>query len=117
MLDINNAASKQAAARDAERRQLLSTDPNAKLPLLHGIPILVKDTIATASPSPQQDEKLNTSAGSFALLAAFPSHDAPVVTRLRESGAIILGKTNTVRNHLFVLEFMIPLPYVTGGVA
>ena len=98
MLEINDVALKQAAARDVERRQLLSTDPDANLPLLHGIPIFVKDIIATASPSPQEDEKLNTSAGSFALLGALPSHDAPVVTRLRESGAIILGKTNTVRD-------------------
>jgi len=99
VIEINNAASKQAAALDAQRLQLLSTDPQAKLPLLHGIPVFVKDIIATASPSPQEDEKLNTSAGSLALLGARPSQDAPVVTRLRESGAIILGKTNTVRDY------------------
>jgi amidase len=99
VLEINNAALKQAATRDAERerRGLLSADPQAHLPLLHGIPVLVKDNIATASPSPEEDEKLSTSVGSLALLGAFPSRDARVVARLRESGAIILGKTAMVR--------------------
>ena len=94
MVEINDVAVKQAATRDAQRRQ----HPHAQLPLLHGIPIFIKDIIATASPSSEEDEKLNTSAGSLALLGAFPSRDAPVVARLRESGAIILGKTNTVRD-------------------
>ena len=92
-------ALKQAAARDAQRRQLLSAHPHAKLPLLHGIPVFIKDIITTATPSPQEDEKLNTSAGSFALLGALPSQDAPVVARLPESGAIVLGKTNTVHDY------------------
>jgi len=97
VIEINNVALKQAAARDVERHHLLSTNPHAQLPLLHGIPIFVKDTIATAPPSSEENENLNTSAGSLALLGAFPSRDAPVVAKLRESGAIILGKTNTVR--------------------
>ena len=62
---------------------------NAKAPgslsMLHGVPILVKDNIATR-------DKLNTTAGSCALLGSFVPRDAGVVTKLREAGAIILGK-------------------------
>jgi amidase len=102
--ETNNAVLKQAADRDAERRRLFSADLQAQtqLPLLHGIPVFVKDIISTASPSPEENENLNTSAGSLALLGAFPSRDAPVVARLRESGAILLGKTNTVCDLYFL---------------
>lgn len=54
---------------------------------LHGIPILIKDSIATA-------DKLNTSAGSLALLGATVAEDSTVVAKLRKAGAIILGKSN-----------------------
>ena len=54
---------------------------------LHGIPILIKDNIGTA-------DRMETTAGSLALLGARPSADAGVVTRLRAAGAVILGKTN-----------------------
>ncbi|KAK9129495.1 hypothetical protein Sjap_009982 [Stephania japonica] len=52
---------------------------------LEGIPILLKDNIATK-------DKLNTTAGSFALLGSVVPRDAGVVDRLRKAGAIILGK-------------------------
>lgn len=55
--------------------------------VLHGIPVLVKDNINTA------DGMANT-AGSLALAEYFPNSDAPLITALREAGAIILGKTN-----------------------
>lgn len=56
--------------------------------VLHGIPILVKDNIDTA-------DGMKTTAGSLALLnAPPPKRDAPIVARLREAGAVILGKTN-----------------------
>jgi amidase len=54
---------------------------------LHGIPVLIKDNIDTA-------DKMATSAGSLALAESHPTQDAFIVTRLREAGAIILGKTN-----------------------
>jgi amidase len=54
---------------------------------LHGIPLLIKDNIATA-------DRMMTTAGSLALLNARPPRDAFIVERLREAGAVILGKTN-----------------------
>ena len=55
---------------------------------LHGIPVLIKDNIDTA-------DKMKTTAGSLALLdAPTPKQDAFIVKRLREAGAVILGKTN-----------------------
>ncbi len=55
---------------------------------LHGVPVLIKDNIDTA-------DKMKTTAGSLALLdAPTPKADAPLVTRLRSAGAVILGKTN-----------------------
>lgn len=54
---------------------------------LHGIPVLVKDNIAT-------NDKMNNTAGSYALLGAKVSEDSTVVAKLRKAGAIILGKTN-----------------------
>lgn len=54
---------------------------------LHGIPILLKDNIATK-------DKMNTTAGSFALLGSVVPRDAGVVTKLRRAGAIILGKAS-----------------------
>ncbi len=55
--------------------------------LLHGVPLTVKDTIDT--------QGLRTTSGSRLRVNAVPDHDAPVVTRLKAAGAIILGKTNT----------------------
>ncbi|KAK6282838.1 hypothetical protein POUND7_016663 [Theobroma cacao] len=57
------------------------------LPDLHGIPILLKDNISTK-------DKLNTTAGSFALLGSVVPRDAGVVVKLRKAGAIILGKAS-----------------------
>jgi amidase len=55
---------------------------------LQGVPILIKDNIDTA-------DRMKTTAGSLALLEAPPpSGDAPLVMRLRQAGAVILGKTN-----------------------
>lgn len=59
----------------------------AELGALHGIPVLLKDTIGTG-------DKLNTIAGSYALLGSKVRRDAAVVERLRKSGAIILGKAS-----------------------
>lgn len=54
---------------------------------LHGIPILIKDNIATA-------DKMNNTAGSFALVGAKVPHDSTMAVKLRAAGAIILGKAN-----------------------
>src|SRR5438046_5871688 len=54
---------------------------------LHGIPILVKDNIATV-------DRMMTTAGSLALAGVTPPRDAPLVGRLRAAGAVIIGKTN-----------------------
>jgi amidase len=70
-----------ADALDAERRAGKLRGP------LHGIPILLKDNIDTG------DRQLTT-AGSLARSAAPAPHDAEITRRLREAGAVILGKTN-----------------------
>ena len=54
---------------------------------LHGIPVLIKDNIDTV-------DKMQTTSGSLALVGNIASKDAFIVTKLREAGAIILGKTN-----------------------
>ncbi|MCA1616669.1 MAG: amidase [Acidobacteria bacterium] len=54
---------------------------------LHGVPVLVKDNIDTA-------DRMKTTAGSLAMVDARPAHDAFIVQRLREAGAVIIGKTN-----------------------
>jgi amidase len=54
---------------------------------LHGIPILIKNNIAT-------DDKMNNTAGSYALIGAKVPRDSTMAAKLRKAGAIILGKTN-----------------------
>jgi aspartyl-tRNA(Asn)/glutamyl-tRNA(Gln) amidotransferase subunit A len=54
--------------------------------LLQGIPLSLKDNICT--------ESIRTTAGSKILRDYFPERDAPVVTRLKQAGAVLLGKTN-----------------------
>jgi len=70
-----------AAELDAERAAGTLRGP------LHGIPVLVKDNVDTAGP-------MGTTAGSLALVGRGPTADAPLVTRLRDAGALVLGKTN-----------------------
>jgi amidase len=81
VLELNPDASAIADALDAERRKSGPRGP------LHGIPILIKDNVATA-------DKMETTAGSLALVGARPPRDAFVAERLRAAGAVILGKTN-----------------------
>jgi amidase len=75
--------------------------------LLHGIPMMLKDTINTA-------DKMHTSAGSLALADNLAPYDAHVVTRLREAGAIILAKTNMTEFANFMGENM-PAGYSSRG--
>ncbi len=81
VIELNPDAFAIADQLDAERKAGKVRGP------LHGIPILIKDNIATA-------DRMETTAGSFALVGAKPPRDAFLVTRLREAGAVILGKTN-----------------------
>lgn len=81
IIEINPDAMSIAAALDEERERSGPRGP------LHGIPVLLKDNIDTA-------DKMLTTAGSLALLDSTPARDAFLVTKLREAGAVILGKTN-----------------------
>ncbi len=81
VIELNPDAISIAEALDFERRKSGSRGP------LHGIPILIKDNIATR-------DKMQTTAGSLALVGAVPPSDAFLVKRLRAAGAVILGKTN-----------------------
>ncbi|EMD38876.1 hypothetical protein CERSUDRAFT_46957 [Gelatoporia subvermispora B] len=83
VIETNPSALAQAAALDEERK---TSGPRSAL---HGIPVLVKDNIATIA-----SEGMNTTAGSFSLLKSIVPEDAGVVKRLRAAGAIILGKAN-----------------------
>ncbi len=81
VIELNPDALAIADARDAERRAGKVRGP------LHGVPVLIKDNIATG-------DRMETTAGSLALVGLKPPADAPLVARLREAGAVILGKTN-----------------------
>ena len=81
VIEVNPDALEIAAGLDAERRRGKVRGP------LHGIPILVKDNYATR-------DKMETTAGSLALVGAEVPRDAFVIRQLRRAGAVILGKTN-----------------------
>ena len=81
VLQVNPDARQIADDLDRERRAGRTRGP------LHGIPILIKDNIATA-------DQMETTAGSLALVGAKPPRDSFLAARLREAGAVILGKTN-----------------------
>ncbi|HLG05106.1 MAG TPA: amidase family protein [Gemmatimonadales bacterium] len=80
LIRLNPRARAEAAALDAERRERGSRGP------LHGIPVILKDNYDTAD--------LPTTGGLLALAGLTPPRDAFVVGRLREAGAVILGKAN-----------------------
>jgi amidase len=81
IIEINPDAMEIARKMDAERRSGKNRGP------MHGIPILIKDNIDTA-------DKMQTTAGALALEGNIAANDAFVVKQLRESGAVLLGKTN-----------------------
>ena len=81
VIETNPDALGIAEVLDKERKEKGPRGP------LHGIPILIKDNIATA-------DRMQTTAGSLALVGSKPPRDAFIVQKLRESGAVILGKTN-----------------------
>src|SRR5438105_7310799 len=81
VIETNPDALRIAQALDAERKAKGPRGP------LHGIPILLKDNIATA-------DRMATTAGSLALVGARPRADAAIAARLRAAGAVMLGKAN-----------------------
>ncbi|KAL0422879.1 UNVERIFIED_CONTAM: putative amidase [Sesamum latifolium] len=87
VIEVNPDAQQLADESDREKERSKMGGRLVELGELHGIPVLLKDTIGT-------NDKLNTTAGSYALLGSKVSRDAGVVERLREAGAIILGKAS-----------------------
>lgn len=81
VLETNPEALSIADALDRERKARGPRGP------LHGIPVLLKDNIDTA-------DRMTTTAGSLALEGSIAAHDAFIARRLRDAGAILLGKTN-----------------------
>src|SRR5205814_3520615 len=81
VIETNPNAVSIAQHLDNERRRGMVRGP------LHGIPILVKDNIAT-------DDNMQTTAGSLALLRSHVPADAVIIQQLRAAGAVILGKAN-----------------------
>lgn len=81
IIELNPDALAIAKSLDEERKQKGPRGP------LHGIPVLVKDNLDT-------HDRMMTTAGSLALLGSIALRDSFVVQRLREAGAVLLGKTN-----------------------
>jgi len=81
IIELNPDALTIAKDLDNERKTSGARGP------LHGIPVLIKDNIATA-------DRMQTTAGSLALVGAKAPRDAYLVKQLRDAGAVILGKTN-----------------------
>eukprot|EP01137_Pigoraptor_chileana_P021047 Opistho-2@84260 len=81
VIEINPEALTIAAKMDEERKAGKTRG------LLHGIPVLIKDNINTA-------DQMQTTAGALALAGNKASEDAFIIKKLREAGAVILGKTN-----------------------
>jgi amidase len=81
IIELNPDALGIADALDKERK---TKGPRG---MMHGVPVLIKDNIDTS-------DRLATTAGSLALVGSRPQKDAFIVQRLRQAGAVILGKTN-----------------------
>lgn len=81
VIEINPDAMAIAKALDEERKSRRIRGP------MHGIPVLIKDNIDT-------HDRMTTTAGSYALEGSIPPQDSFVAKRLRDAGAVILGKTN-----------------------
>jgi amidase len=81
IIEINPDSVSIAKEMDKERSE------GKRRGALHGIPVVIKDNIDTA-------DKMQTTAGSLAMVGNIASKDAFIVKKLREAGAIIIGKTN-----------------------
>ncbi|HEY2941477.1 MAG TPA: amidase family protein [Vicinamibacteria bacterium] len=99
-IHLNADALEVASARDADRRQGRAHGP------LFGVPVLLKDNINT--------EDMPTTAGSVALEGSVPPGDAFIARRLREAGAIILGKATLTEFANFIAIGM-PAGYSSLG--
>lgn len=93
IIEINPDAIAIAQALDRERKEKGSRGK------LHGIPILLKDNIDT-------HDRMHTSAGSIALANSIAAQDSFVASRLREAGAVLLGKTNMTEWANFMSDTM-----------
>jgi len=101
VLEVNPEALEIAAALDGERSTTGLRGP------LHGIPVLLKDNIATA-------DRMHTSAGSLALKDSVAPEDAFLAARLRVAGAVLLGKANMTELANFMTTAM-PAGYSSRG--
>lgn len=81
VIELNPDALSIADSLNAELKSKGARGP------LHGVPVLIKDNIATR-------DRMQTTAGSLALVGSVPPQNAFVVQQLRKAGAVILGKTN-----------------------
>ena len=81
VIELDPDAAATAAALDRERKEKGPRGP------LHGIPILLKDNVGT-------HDRTTTTAGSLALQGSIPPRDAFIAAKLREAGAVLLGKAN-----------------------
>lgn len=91
VLEVNPDARREAEKADVERA---ANEGRRFLGELHGVPVLLKDSIATK-------DRLNTTAGSFSLLGSVVPRDATVVEKLRNAGAVILGKASLTEWYSF----------------
>ncbi|MCR2806564.1 amidase family protein [Paenibacillus soyae] len=101
ILELNPDAENIARELDAERLGRGSRGP------LHGIPILLKDNIDT-------HDRMHTSAGSVALAHSIAPEDSFVAKKLREAGAVLLGKTNMTEWSNF-MSWNMPAGYSSRG--
>ena len=93
VLELNEDAINLASELDEERKV------SGRRSLIHGIPVLLKDNINV-----DYNKTLHTTAGAIVLKDLYPSYDAFIVRKLREAGAIILGKTNLSEFANFISE-------------
>lgn len=101
VLELNPDALFIAEKMDMERAEGTIRGP------MHGIPVLIKDNIDTR-------DNMHTSAGSLALADSFAPKDAFLVKKLRDAGAVILGKTNMTELANFMSDCM-PSGYSSRG--
>ncbi|MDT8860923.1 amidase family protein [Alkalihalobacillus sp. MEB130] len=102
IIEVNPDAIHIAESLDTERMNGKVRGP------LHGIPVLLKDNIDTK-------DKQHTSAGSLALAEHYAKEDAFLVTKLREAGAVILGKTNMSEWAYFMSTENMPSGFSSRG--
>ncbi len=93
VFELNEDAVNTAKELDEERLE------KGRRSLLHGITVLLKDNI-----NADCSKKLHTTAGAVVLKDLYPNYDASIVKRLKDAGAVILGKTNLTEFANFISE-------------